>query len=180
MDSNYLEFLNKKLKLSEKRNHRIKNSLGFFFFYRYYTKNKPKDSRYVLDEAKYALIINEMNKGVADALIENRTIKLPCGAGVFNIVKRKNHSWFSDDGKLLTTKKVDMVSTLKLWYEDEEAMLNKTLVRYDEEYMYRIVYNTHASRFKNKAYFHFSFNREIKRKLKNIVKSLGYDTYEQV
>jgi hypothetical protein len=72
---------------------------------------------------------------------------------------------------------VDMNSTLKLWYEDKESRLNKTLVRYDNEFMFRIRYSNNGRLFKYNKYFSIQFNRQLRKKLKLAIMAGNYDTY---
>ncbi len=181
MDSiDFKEFIKKVKNVSGNRKHKICNSFGFNFFFGYYRKNKPLDKEFVLNGSTYSSIINEMNIGVADKLLENKSIKLPCSLGVLSVVKNQTDTWIDSDGNLKTTKKVDMASTLKLWYEDEDAMRNKTLVRFDNEYTFKIMLDKRRSKVKNKMYFHFAPNRDLKIKLKNNINNSNYDAYEQV
>jgi hypothetical protein len=55
-----------------------------------------------------------MNNLVADYLIENKSIRLPAGFGKLEVVKYETKSWIDESGKFISTKKVDMNSTIKL------------------------------------------------------------------
>ena len=58
---NLVEFKRRVRKLTEHREHKIRNSLGVYDAYKYYRKNKPKDKQYVLSESQYFSIIRQIN-----------------------------------------------------------------------------------------------------------------------
>ena len=70
-----------------------------------------------------------------------------------------------------------MNSTLKLWHEDEESRINKTLVRHDDEFIFRIKYPQHGRMYKYNGYFSIRFNRQLRQKLKLAIQTGNYDTY---
>lgn len=174
------EFIKSIKKVSGKRSHRIVNSYGFFFYYRHFNKIKPNSKEYHIGNELYSSIINSMNSMIVDRLIDSGSVKLPCGLGKLSILKVKNESWIDKNGKLRTNRKVDMMSTLKLWYEDDESRSKKTLVRFDDEYTFKIVFDKRKASFKNKSYLMFSPNRSLKIKLKDCIKNKNYDAYEQI
>lgn len=77
----------------------------------------------------------------------------------------------------MSSKIVDMHNTFKLWHEDEEARLNKTKVRFDEDYIFRIKYPQKGRMYKYNGYFSMQFNRELRHKLSRSIKNYNYDTY---
>ena len=118
-----------------------------------------------------------MNNLVADYLIENKSIRLPAGFGKLEVVKYETKSWIDESGKFISTKKVDMNSTIRLWYEDEESRINKTLVRYDDEFVFRFNYPQHGRMYKYNGYYSIKFNRQLQQKLKLAIQAGNYDTY---
>ena len=52
--------------------------------------------------------------------------------------------------------------TLDLWKNDNEAFKDKTLLRYELDYIYKLKYNPYKAKFNNKTIFQFKFIREIK------------------
>jgi hypothetical protein len=45
------------------------------------------------------------------------------------------------DGKVKTNLPIDWDKTLKLWYEDEEAYKQRTLIKMEEKEIYKVHYN---------------------------------------
>lgn len=178
MKQSFDEFLKEIKNVYGKRNHKIKNSIGVIDGFYYYRKNRPKDKDFVLKNTEYLSIIREMNLLLVDNLIENRKFKLPCGFGDIEIVKTESKSWINKDEKLETTKPINMHETLKLWYEDEESRLNKTYVRYDNDYTFRIKYIKKTCSYRNNIYFNIKFGRFLKKKLKDAIVESDYDAYE--
>lgn len=164
------------LKVKDHRHHKIKNSYGVYDAYKYYRKNKPKDSKYIISESQYFAIIRNINNLLAEDLMSNKDIKLPARLGTLEIRKyNPNVSW--KDGKLKIGMPIDWDQTLKLWYTDKEAYDNKTLVRHNVKEVFRIYYNKIDANYLNKSFYHFTLNREIKRKLKDKIKGKLIDAF---
>ena len=72
---------------------------------------------------------------------------------------------------------IDWDRTLKLWYEDEEAYKNKTLIKIEEKEIYKIFYNRNLADYTNKSFYQFNFNRELKKKLKYNIKEGEVDAF---
>ena len=170
------DFINKVRKIKEPRVHKIKNSYGVYDGYKYYRKNKPKDSKFVLSESQYFSIIRMMNNLMAEALLKGEDIILPCRMGRIEI--RKSNTSITFDGvKIKANLPIDWNKTLKLWYEDEEAYKNKTLVKIEEREVYKIYYNRNLAEYTNKSFYQFNFNRDLKRRLKVSIKDGSIDAF---
>lgn len=159
------------------RKHKITGSQNTIAGFHYYRKIRPKEKSFTLLDKEYLSIIREMNNLVVDYLIENKSIRLPSGFGKIEICKIENKSWINDDGKFITNKPVDINSTLKLWYEDEESRINKSLIRFDEEYTFRIKYPRKGRSYEYNNYFSIQFNRQLRKKLSLAINTGNYDTY---
>lgn len=76
---------------------------------------------------------------------------------------RKYPTIITTDGKKVKTNlPIDWQATLKLWYEDEECMKNKQLVRINIPEIFRVHYNRNKANYNNKSFYQFSTNRELK------------------
>ena len=156
------EFLNKVRKVKESRNHKVKNSYGIYDGYKFYRKNKPKDPKYVLTESQYFAITRKVNEFLAEALSKGEDVILPFRLGRIEV--RKYESRITWDGKKVKSNlPIDWDRTLKLWYEDEEAYKNKTLIKIEEKEIYKIFYNRNLADYTNKSFYQFNFNRELKK-----------------
>ena len=81
------------------------------------------------------------------------------------------------DGKLVTNLPIDWDATLKLWYEDEEAFNNKTLVRIENEEVFKVYYNKKEANYNNKSFYEFKPNRDIQRSLTKHIRAGNLDAY---
>lgn len=163
------EFLNSIRKIHEPRVHKVKNSYGIYDGYKYYRKNKPKESEYVLTESQYFAITRKINDLLAEAISRGEDVILPFRLGRIEV--RKYDGKITWDGKKVKSNlPIDWDKTLKLWYEDSEAYKNKTLIRMEEKEIHKIYYNKNLANYTNKSFYQFNFNRELKRSLKHNIK----------
>lgn len=177
MEKSFEDYAKEVQNVHGKRKHKITGSQNTISGFSYYRKIRPKEKEFVLKDKEYLSIIREMNNLVADYLIENKSIRLPAGFGKLEVVKYETKSWIDESGKFISTKKVDMNSTIRLWYEDEESRINKTLVRYDDEFVFRLNYPQHGRMYKYNGYYSIKFNRQLQQKLKLAIQAGNYDTY---
>lgn len=175
-EDDYLEFIHSVRKLKEPRVHKVKNSYGVYDGFKYYRKNKPKESKYVLTESQYFSIIRKVNKLLGEQLVNGEDVKLPCRLGRLEI-RKFNAKITLDNGKLETNLPVDWDRTLKLWYEDSESYKSKTLVKIEEKELYKVYYNKGTANFVNKSFYQFNINRELKKKLKQNIKDGKLDAF---
>lgn len=177
MEQSFEEYLKEAKNVHSNRKHKITGSQNTISGFHYYRKIRPKEKEFTLKDKEYLSIIREMNNLVADYLVENKSIRLPAGFGKLEIVKYETKCWIDENGKLISTKKIDMHSTFKLWYEDEESRLNKTLVRYNDEFIFRIKYPPKGRMYRYNGYYSIKFNRQLQQKLKLAIQAGNYDTY---
>lgn len=177
MNQSFDEYLKIAKNVNSNRKHKITGSQNTISGFHYYRKIRPKESEFVLKDKEYLSIIREMNNLVSDYLIENKSIRLPSGFGKIEIVKYETKSWIDESGKFVSSKRVNMNETFKLWYEDEESRNNKTLIRYDDDFIFRIKYPQIGRIYKYNSYFSIRFNRKLRYKLMLAIKSGNYDTY---
>lgn len=176
----YVDFLKKYKNVSSPRHHKISNSSGMAAAFVFYRHNRPQVNEYVLSRSQFDKIINQMNLLLIENLLTNKKVKLPCGLGTLFIDKFENKSFIADDGRLIVTNPVDIGATLKLWYEDEECFNNRTKVRYENDFTFRLRYLKKNARVFNMTYFYFNYGRDIKNKLKDRIKiDKTFDAYEQ-
>ena len=178
MEQSFEDFLKTNRDLSLPRPHRIKKSYHTINGLTYYRRVRPKDLDFIIDQCQYLSIIREMNLLMVDRLVVNKSFTLPSGMGKLEIVKMESASWIDKNGKLGTNRPVNYLETNRLWYEDEEARLNKTLVRYDTDATFRLKYKMRGRLYKNCRYFSIQFGRHIKSRLTEEIRKGGYDAYK--
>lgn len=164
------EFKRRVRKVNHPREYSVNNSLGVYDGYKYYRKNRPKEKQYVLSESQYFAIIRKINLLLIEELLSGNEIKLPCRMGVIELRKYDSNIRIDESGNLHTNLPIDWNKTLELWYEDEEAYKNKTLIRMEEKEIFKIYYNKFSSNYENKSFYEFFFNKDLKSRLKQNVK----------
>ena len=147
------------------KNFKISGSIGVYDIYKHIRKNKWYDIGRPLKEHEFYSIIRGINNLLADEIVKGNTVTFPCKMGSLEL-RRSNRGAFFKDGSLKVTYPVDWNKTLRLWYKDEEARKAKTLVRIENKTIYYVRYCKEKADYNNKAFFGFSLNRNIKKKLK--------------
>lgn len=165
-----IEFKRRVRKASMPREYKIRNSLGVYDGYKYYRKNKPDDRKYVLSESQYFAIIRQINNLLVDDIVMGIEVKLPYRMGTIEVRKYEKSLKIGENGQVKTNLPIDWDNTLKLWYKDEESYKNKTLLRLDEQEIYKVLYNKENINFNNRSFYEFVFNKDLKLRLKHNIK----------
>ena len=173
------EFIEEQKKVTGPRVHKIKGSLGVYDAYRWIRKNKWLNIGRPLKTEEFYDIIREVNKYLAKELIEGNDVVFPERMGEIGLRRRTPFIKFDSQNKLKTDLKVDWNATLKLWYEDEESFNERKLVRMEEKDIFKVYYNKHPANYKNKFFYEFRINRDIKVKLKEQIKAGQIDAFTQ-
>lgn len=169
----YKDFRINTLKANKKKHHfEISNSYGTKDAYRWCIKNKLIDKS--LSEKDFRIIINALNQSLQDQLMRGKDAKLPEGMGRIEIRKFNTYVGL-EEGKIRTNLAVDWDKTLKLWYEDKEALENKTLVRCETQEKFKFCYNRKGTSYNNKIFYEFTPTRSMRVRLKEIIKKQGFD-----
>lgn len=171
------EFKSTIKKVSESRTHKVKGSLGVYDAFKWYRKHKPAGKEYIVTESQYFAIIRKINEALREELVLTGDLQFPCRMGRLEI--RKHPAIITTEGKKIKTNlPIDWDATLKLWFEDEECLRNKTLVRANVREIFRVYYNKSKANYNNKSFYQFSANRELKKHLKYSIKhNSGFDAF---
>lgn len=173
----YEEFKSEVQHLSSPRKHKVTNSIGVYSAYKWIRKNKWLNIGRPLTEHEFYSIIRKVNDYLADSFLHGNDIKLPHRMG--RIELRKYDVRVSFDGeKVKTNLPIDWDRTLKLWYEDEEAYENKTLVKVEEKEIFKVYYNRQLANYNNQSFYEFNVNRELKKRLKQRIKEGKLDAFK--
>lgn len=171
------EFRRQLLKVDKPRKHKIRNSLGTYDAYKYIRKNKWFDIGQPVTEHQFYSIIRGINKLLAEELLNEHDIVLPCKMGIIEV--RKYDARISiKDGKIKTNLPVDWDKTLKLWSEDEEAYKERILIKMEEKEVFKVCYNRIKANYNNKSFYEFVVNRDLKRRLKQRIKRGNFDAFK--
>lgn len=171
----YSDFVNKIQRKYTKRYARIRNSFGVYDCYKAVRKHQWYDIGRPLKEHEFYAIVREVNSLLADEIALGNTVKFPIKMGKLELRKSQRGAKIID-GKLKVSYPINWKRTMELWYNDREAMKNKTLLRDEEKYVYHIRYCKYDADYENKCFYEFSLNRFIKIALKENIKKGLIDT----
>jgi hypothetical protein len=157
-----------------KRTAKVTNSFGVYDAYKYIRKNNWFGIGRNLKEHEFYSIIRKINLLLADELANGNTVKFPFKMGKLELRKTERGASIVN-GKLRVTYPIDWGSTIRLWYEDEEARKNRTKLRYEDKYGYRIKYNKHDAVYENMSFYEFVLNVYIKKSLQNNINARKID-----
>ena len=177
MINSYKDFKSVIQGLQNTRTHKITNSLGVYDAYKYIRKNKWFDIGRPLTEHEFYRIIRRVNNYLAEELVNGNDITFPNRMGKLELRKRNSLPIIDKNGSLKVTYAIDWDSTLKLWYDDEEAFNSKTLVKFPERNIFRVKYNKDSANYENKSFMEFQINRDIKTRLKQKIKNNEIDAF---
>lgn len=176
-DKGLPDFINSIKKVSNCRKHKVINSLGNYDAYKWIRKNKWLNIGRPLTEHEFYSIIRRVNQYMAENLLDGHDIKFPYRMGQLEL-RKSGASFNIKDGKVVTNLPIDWNNTLKLWYEDEEAYKERTLVKMGEKEIYKVYYNKRLANYQNMAFYEFKINRELKKGIKERLKKGILDAYK--
>lgn len=169
----FAEFRKQVLRLEGKgaKRFKVQNSFGVYDAYKKIRKHKWFDIGRPLKEHEFYAIIRQIGDLYADEVSKGNTVIFPSKMGKLELRKTKSEVHITKNGKLKIGYPIDWDSTLNLWFEDAEARENKLVIRYKDEYVFRVKYSCHDANYENKSFYEFALNRFIKRRLKERIKN---------
>lgn len=174
-ERSFTEFTTRQIGRRGKKVMKVTNSWGVYDAYKAIRKNGWYSIGKPIKESCFYAVIREINKLLAQELINGQELVFPAGMGKLELRKRKNGVSIVD-GKLKIGYPIDWGETLRLWFEDEEARNNKTLLRDESPFCYRVYYNKKDADYQNQSFYQFTLNRKIKQGLKENIKNNKIDT----
>ena len=172
----YDNFKKTVLNVEGPRVHKITNSIGVYDAYKWIRKNKWLDIGTPVSEHDFYKIIRSINEQLILLLLSGGNLQLPQRMGIIELRKRPV-VYDIKSGKLKVSAPIDWDRTLKLWYEDEESFNKKTLVKMEEKEIFQVYYNKSKATYKNKSFYQFRPNRDLKVQLKHKLKEGTLDAY---
>ena len=161
----FQDFKNKTLHREIKRNFKATNSYTTYDIYKHIRKNKWYDIGKPITEHDFYLIIRTVNKLLSERLLKGKMITFPYKMGSIELRKVKRGVRINN-GKLVISYPIDWNSTLRLWYKDNEAKKQKVLIRYENNIIYKVVYDRSKAYYSNKGFIKFSLHGKLKKMLK--------------
>lgn len=171
------DFRKRILKLNEPRTHKVRNSNGVYDAYKWIRKNKWLDIGRPVTEHEFYSIVRQVNNLLAENILSGGDIVLPHRLGTIELRKYDTRISICN-GKLITNLPIDWDRTLKLWSEDEKAYKERTLVKMEEKETFKVFYNKRIANYENKSFMQFEVNRDLKRRLKQRIKSKAVDAFK--
>lgn len=165
------EYINSVKKVNSSRHHRVTHSYGMKEAYAYFRKHR-KD----IDSTTFRRVVQLINSLLQEQLSNGEDVHLPQRMGYLEVRKFDTKVEFRD-GKMVTNLPIDWDRTLKLWYENKEAEKKKIKVRLETPTIYRVLYKKSNATYKNKAFYEFSTNRELKQALKRNILANKIDAF---
>lgn len=173
----YEEFRKEVQHTDASRKHKITGSIGVYSAYKWIRKNGWLNIGRPITEHEFYSIIRRVNNYLADSFLRGQDIKFPHKMGQLEL--RKYDVRFSiEDGKVKTNLPIDWDRTLKLWYEDEEAYKERTLVKVEEKEIYKVYYNKQLADYQNMVFYEFKVNKELKKSIKQRIKDGKLDAFK--
>lgn len=154
---------------------KITNSIGVGDIFKMLRANSFEGIGKPVDVKLFHKVIRRVDDYLAEELKNGKPVQFPSRMGHLEI-RKKECSASYEDGRLKITYPVDWKSTIDLWLEDEEAMREKILIRFEDKFVYKVQYDKYNSNFNNKDYYSFEVNRFIKRALTDKIKKGEIDT----
>ena len=170
------QFKQETLRKKPKAN-RVQNSWGVYNCYKSIRKHGWFNIGRPVTEKEFYAIIRGVNDLLAEEIARGETVKFPERMGKLELRKYECGA-FVKDGKLKVTYPVDWSETLKLWYRDEEAKRQKTLLRNENPFIYHVVYCAQGenANYENKCFYQFALNTFVKKALSRNIKQGKIDT----
>lgn len=171
----FKEFQEAIQKKRTKKKVKVSNSWGVYDAYKHIRKNGWFNIGRPLKEYEFYSIIRGINILLSEEIAKGNNIHLYHGMGELELRKTRRGAYIRK-GKLTVTYPVDWNKTLRLWYESEEAKMQKVLIRNETKYVYRVKYNKSKAQYKNQCFYEFDTNRFLKQKLKENISKGKTDT----
>lgn len=174
--NDYNEFRRKILKLEGKgKKAMVSNSWGVYDAYKLIRKHEWYNIGRPLKEHEFYSIVRGINKLLGEEITMGNSVTFPQRMGHLELRKIKTGVTYKN-GKLKVTYAIDWDSTLRLWFEDKEARDKKILLRFENGDQFKVRYCKYKAAYRNMAYYQFTLNRGLKRRLKDNIKLGIVDT----
>lgn len=107
-----------------------------------------------IKEKEFCSIVNNINKKIADAILNGDLVKLPCSMGTL-VPMQQETLYMNKHGKLVINRPVNWKATMELWNSDPQAKSENIRIRHDVDKRFKIIYSKKGANFRNKYYVKF-------------------------
>lgn len=107
-----------------------------------------------IKEKEFCSIVNNINKKIADAILNGDLVKLPCSMGTL-VPMQQETLYMNKHGKLVINRPVNWKATMELWDSDPQAKSENIRIRHDVDKRFKIIYSKKGANFRNKYYVKF-------------------------
>lgn len=157
---------------------KIRNSYGIRNIYTWIKQNKFFNLT-PITEKEFSTLIKEIHQLLINNFIQGHAIVFPYNMGKLELLKHST-SVKLEDNKIKVKKPINWYATKKLWENDAEAKKNKTLIRTDVDYVYKVSYNKSKSKYKNKTFVRFTVNRFFRNLVTSKTRNKELDTCYEI
>ena len=107
-----------------------------------------------IKEKEFCSIVNNINKKIADAILNGDLVKLPCSMGTL-VPMQQETLYMNKHGKLVINRPVNWKATMELWNSDPQAKSENIRIRHDVDKRCKRIYSKKGANFRNKYYVKF-------------------------
>lgn len=123
-----------------------------------------------LDFETWRTVVNTVLEEVAERILRGEQVKLPCLMGSIGLRRKERKVKLDENGKPKINTPVNWGATVKLWAEDENARLNKTVVRQECKNIYSIIHTKDNIIYLSANRILFTPTRSLKLRLRDKLK----------
>lgn len=174
-EHSFTEFIEKVQKKRGPKVMKVTKSWGVYDAFKHARKNGWYDIGKSVSEHEFYSIVRQINKLLAEEIANGRPVSFPNKMGKLELRKIPRGVSLVN-GKLKVSFPPDWSETMRLWYEDEEARKNKTLVRDESPFGYKVKYDKFDATYENKTFYQFVLNKFVKQALKVNIKNGKIDS----
>lgn len=142
----------------------ITQCLGVRDAWKWIRHNKWKELGFSCSSSFFCSVVNEVNKELAQALLDNHIVELPFQMGCIQMVTRESIVKYKD-GKVISNHPVAWRQTLDYWNSDNKARREKKVLRKLVASRRYVIYSKKRASFRNKAIYSFRPNRGLARRV---------------
>ncbi len=128
-----------------------------------------------LDMGTWRTVVNTVLEEVAERILRGEQVKLPCNMGSIGLRRKERKVRLDENGKPKINTPVNWGATVKLWAEDENARLKKTVVRQECKNIYSIIHTKDNIVYLSVNRIRFTPTRSIKLRLRDKLKESEID-----